>query len=131
MALDPHNLPAEVIEFMAERHLASLTTIRPDGTPHVSPVGFSFVPQAATALIITFAGSRKVRNLTARPGGPAALCQVDRGRWVTLEGTATVVDEPERVARAVAGYAARYGPPGEREDRVAIELEVVRVLGRA
>ena len=38
--------------------------------------------------------------------------------------------DPERVAAAVAGYAARYRQPGEREDRVALEIAVDRVLGR-
>jgi hypothetical protein len=35
------------------------------------------------------------------------------------------------VAAAVAGYAARYRDPKERDDRVAIEIAVDRVLGRA
>jgi hypothetical protein len=35
------------------------------------------------------------------------------------------------VAAAVAGYAARYRVPGERPDRVAVEIAVDRVLGRA
>jgi hypothetical protein len=32
------------------------------------------------------------------------------------------------VAAAVAGYAARYREPGQRDDRVAIEIAVDRVL---
>jgi hypothetical protein len=35
------------------------------------------------------------------------------------------------VAEAVARYAERYRQPGERADRVAIEIAVERVLGRA
>jgi hypothetical protein len=35
------------------------------------------------------------------------------------------------VALAVEGYAARYRQPGEREDRVAVEIAVDRILGRA
>ena len=34
------------------------------------------------------------------------------------------------VASAVAGYAARYRQPGERADRVAIEIAVDKVMGR-
>jgi hypothetical protein len=40
------------------------------------------------------------------------------------------VTDPDGVAAAVAGYAARYGAPGQRPDRVAIEIAVDRVLGR-
>ena len=65
------------------------------------------------------------------PGARAVVCQVDGGRWLSLEGPATVTDEPEKVAAAVAGYAARYRQPGERADRRAIEISVDRVLGRA
>lgn len=128
MALDLDHLDPEVLAFLAERHLATLTTLRPDGSPHVAPVGFSYDPDARVARIITFAPARRVQNL--RDGGRVAICQVDGGRWLTLEGEATVTDEPERVAAAVAGYAARYRQPGERDDRVAIEVAVDRIMGR-
>lgn len=130
MALDPSSLTDEQLAFLAERHLATLTTLRPDGSPHVVPVGFSFDADDGLARIITFDGSRKVRNL-AGDGRRAVVCQVDGGRWLALEGEATVTDDPGRVAAAVEGYAARYRQPGERDDRVAIEIRVDRILGRA
>jgi PPOX class probable F420-dependent enzyme len=131
---DPAALPPEVEAFMSERHLATLTTLRPDGSPHVVPVGFTWDPQACLVRIITFAPSRKVRNLDSGDDGVApraVVCQVDGGRWLTLEGPATVTDEPDRVAEAVRRYAERYRRPGERPDRVAIEIAVDRVMGRA
>jgi PPOX class probable F420-dependent enzyme len=131
MAHDPTALPPEVREFLTERHLATLTTLRPDGTPHVVPVGFTWDPESGLVRVITWAGSRKARNLIARPGSPAAVSQVDGGRWLTLEGTAVVTAEPDRVAEGVRRYAERYRQPGEREDRVVIEIGVSRVLGRA
>jgi F420H(2)-dependent biliverdin reductase len=129
--MDPRQLPPGVLEFLEERHLATLTTLRTDGSPHVVAVGFTFEPAAALVRVITFAPSRKARNLVARPASPAAVCQVDGGRWLTLEGTAVVSDDPERVAEGVARYATRYRQPSERADRVVIELAVERVLGRA
>ena len=131
MAHDPTSLPPEVTEFLTERHLATLTTMRPDGTPHVVAVGFTWDVEAGLVRVITWAGSRKARNLVARPGSPAAVCQVEGGRWLTLEGTAVVTGEPDRVAEGVRRYAQRYREPGEREDRVVIEIAVSRVLGRA
>jgi PPOX class probable F420-dependent enzyme len=130
VALDPAALPLEVEAFAAERHLATLTTLRPDGSPHVTPVGFTWDPDARLVRIITFAPSHKARHITARPGGRAVVCQVDGGRWLTFEGVATVTDDPGRVADAVGRYADRYRQPGERADRVAIEIAVDRVLGR-
>ena len=128
MALDLAALDDAVITFLSERHLASLTTLRADGSPHVVPVGFGYDAEARIVRIISFAGSQKVVN--ALRGGRAAVSQVDRGRWLTLEGTVTATDDPDRVAAAVAAYAARYREPSERADRVAIEIAVDRILGR-
>lgn len=131
MPYDPSDLPDAVRAFLLERHLATLTTLRTDGSPHVVPVGFTWDDHDALVRIITFDTSRKVRNLAARPPGRAAVCQVDGGRWLTLEGPAVVTGDPERVAEAVRRYAERYRQPKERAGRVAIEIRVDRVLGRA
>ena len=123
------NITDEMLVFLSEYHLASLTTLRRDGSPHVVPVGFSYDAELHVVRIITFPSSVKYKN--ALRGGRAVVSQVDGGRWLSLEGTVTGTHDPTRVAAAVAGYAARYRQPGEREDRVAIEIVVDRVLGRA
>jgi PPOX class probable F420-dependent enzyme len=130
MAHDPSDLSPAIDAFVAERHLATLTTMRADGTPHVVAVGFTWDADTGLARVITWAGSRKARNVIARPGSPAAVCQVDGGRWLTMEGRATVTDDPERVADAMRRFAERYRQPEPREDRVVIEIAVDRVLGR-
>lgn len=129
MGFDPAALPDEVLAFLAERHLATLTTMAPGGWPHVVAVGFTFDPADGLVRIITGASSQKAAN--ARRGGRAAVGQVDGARWLSLEGPVTVTSEPERVAAAVAAYTARYRPPRENPTRVAIEITVERVLGRA
>ena len=126
---DPGTEDPALQAFLTQRHLATLTTLRPDGTPHVVPVGFTYEPARRLARVITFAPSRKARNVVAAPGGPTSLCQLDGARWVTIEGAAFVRDDPEAVAEAVRRYAARYRPPKARSDRVVIELEVHRILG--
>ena len=125
--VDP--LSDEMLAFLNERHLATLTTLRADGSPHVVAVGFSYDSRDGLVRIITFARSVKARN--AMRGGRAAVSQVDGARWATLEGVARLVDDAESVALAVSGYAARYRQPGERPDRVAIEIVVDKVMGRA
>ena len=130
MPYDPKSLPEEVLAFLNERHLATLTTLRPDGSPHVVPVGFAWDDRVGLVRIITFAPSIKARNVL-RGGTRAAVSQVDGRRWLTLEGVARLTDNPADVAAAVAGYAARYRQPSEHIDRVAIEIGVDRVLGRA
>jgi PPOX class probable F420-dependent enzyme len=117
----------EMLEFLRERHLASLTTQRRDGTPHVVPVGFSYDVDANEVRVITFAGSQKLVN--AQRGGRGAVSQVDGGRWVTLEGPVRATNDPTEVAAAVAGYAARYRDPKQRDDRWAIVITVDRMYG--
>lgn len=120
-----------VRSFLTERHLATLHLTRPDGTPHVTPVGFTVDHEAGIARVITWADSYKARRLAAAPGMAAAICQVDGGRWLTVYGTATVTGDPSRTGPAVAAYAERYRPPRERDDRVVIELAITRITGRA
>jgi F420H(2)-dependent biliverdin reductase len=129
MALDPGALTPEVLSFLHERVVGTLTTLRADGSPHVSAVGFSYDAPARLVRVITWSSSVKARN--AARGGRAVVAQVDGGRWLALEGPVRLVTDPDGVAAAVAAYAARYRQPGERPDRVAIEIAVDRILGRA
>jgi PPOX class probable F420-dependent enzyme len=129
MAHDPRHLPDDVEAFLQERHLATLTTLRPDGTPHVVAVGFTWDPEQTLVRVITNGTSRKVTHV--RAGSPrAVVAQVDRARWLSLEGVPVVSDDPARVADAVRRYALRYRQPGENPRRVVIEIAVDRVLGR-
>ncbi|MGI8331757.1 pyridoxamine 5'-phosphate oxidase family protein [Actinomadura scrupuli] len=131
MSFDPTQPDAAYLAFWHEYHLCSLTTQRPDGTPHVVPVGVTYDPAAGLARIIAHRASRKVRNITAAgPGGMrVAVCQVDRARWATLEGVATVSDDPAAVAEAVRRYADRYRQPKPNPERVVIEIALDRAMG--
>lgn len=120
-------LSAEGLRFVTERHLATLTTLRADGTPHVTPVGFTWDAGANLARVICDAASRKAVHAAAT--GSVALCQVDGRRWLSVEGTGTVRSDAAAVAEAVARYAARYRQPRENPTRVVIEIAVRRLLG--
>ena len=129
MIFQSSDLTSSQLEFMRENYLATLTTLRPNGSPHVVPVGFTFDIDNNIVRVITFAKSMKARH--AAPGGRAVVSQVDRGRWITLEGTVRLRTEAEIVAKAVDAYAGRYRQPKVREDRVVIEITVDKVMGRA
>ena len=128
MSHDPQNPGPELLRFLTERHLATLTTLRADRSPHVVPVGVTYDTAAGTARVITSGTSAKARHV--RDGQPrVAVCQVDGRRWVTLEGTAVVREDAASVADAVARYARRYRQPRENPARVVIEISVDRILG--
>lgn len=117
--------------FLTERHLGALTTIRPDGTPHVVPVAFTWDDAEGSAWITTHDGTVKVRNITHDDVAPArgALCQFVGGRWLTLEGTLAVSRDPEEIAEAERRHALRYPPLEPDPDRVLIRLHADAVLG--
>jgi len=129
MALDLDHLDEAVLGFLRERHLATLSTVRADGSPHVVPVGFAYDHEARLVRVIAPEGSQKVRN--ADLGGRAAVSQVDGPRWLTLEGSVRVARDEAGVRAAEAAYGERYQPPRERDDRVALEITVDRIMGRA
>ena len=129
MSIDRPQLTATQNEFVRENILATLTTLRADGSPHVVPVGFTYDPDQNLVRVITFAKSMKARH--AAQGGRAVVSQVDRGRWITIEGAVRLRTEADIVAQAVEAYAGRYRQPKVREDRVVIEIIIDKVMGRA
>ncbi|MDQ0795431.1 pyridoxamine 5'-phosphate oxidase family protein [Streptomyces sp. B1I3] len=130
---DVRNPGPEYLAFWRERHVCTLTTLRPDGTPHVVPVGVTYDPESRTARVITNRNSRKVAHvLAAGPeGARVAVCQMQGRRWATLEGRAAIRTEPGEVEDAVRRYAERYErTPSPNPDRVVIEIAVDRALGK-
>ena len=76
------------VSFWTERHLATLVTLRRDGSPHATPVGVTVDFETGLARVICGGGSQKVRNVRAT--GIAVVSQVD-GRWWSTLACARVV----------------------------------------
>ena len=127
MANQTTRLTSDAVDFLSERHLAMLTTLRTDGSPHVVAVGFTFDPVTHIARVITSDGSQKAINAERRNVG--VLSQVDGGRWLSLEGIAGVSRDPEAIRDAELRYAQRYRIPRPNPKRVVIEVLIKRVLG--
>lgn len=123
---DWDDFPTSLLEFWSERHLCTLTTLRTDGRPHVTPVGVALDLDWHCAWVITSRGSLKAVHASADPR--VAACQVDGRRWSTIEGTAEVRSDPASIRRAEERYAARYRTPRPNPSRVALRIEVNRFL---
>ncbi|WP_210507171.1 pyridoxamine 5'-phosphate oxidase family protein [Naasia sp. SYSU D00057] len=120
------------IAFVTERHLATLTTLRGDGTPHVVPVAFTWDAAAGVARITTNRASVKAANARRTTSGAAsraAVCQVDGARWLTLEGTIEVSEDPTEIEDAVSRYAVRYRKLQPNPERVVLRVVPDRVMG--
>lgn len=104
--------------------MCTLTTLRTDGRPHVTPVGVVLDLEEQCAWVITSGTSLKAVHVAADPR--VAACQVDGRRWSTLEGTAEVRTDPASVRRAEERYAARYRTPRPNPARVALRIGVDR-----
>lgn len=126
---EQHDPDEEFLRFWQERRVCLLSTPRPDGTPHLVPVGVTYDHATRTARVITGRGTTKVRNVRRAEPPAVAVSQVDGRRWSTLEGVATVRDDAEAVRDAEARYAARYRQPRANPERVVIEIAVRRFLG--
>ena len=109
MASSTARLTNDALAFLTERHLAMLTTLRADNTPHVVAVGFTFDPKTHIARVITTGGSQKAVN--AERAEVAVLSQVDGARWLSLEGRASVNSEIDAVL-ADPAFTARLAALG-------------------
>ncbi|MFJ4338576.1 TIGR03618 family F420-dependent PPOX class oxidoreductase [Streptomyces sp. NPDC088915] len=131
--MDTTPLPTDGDLFWQERRTCFLTTLRPDGSPHTTPVGVTYDPATRIARVITDGGNKKVRNiraaLTAGAEARVNVSQAEGRRWSTLEGTAVIKDDPAAVADAERRYTERYKTPRVNPNRVVIEITVTRALG--
>jgi PPOX class probable F420-dependent enzyme len=120
----------------AERRLTDeteiwITTVRADGQPQASPVGFLW--DGTTFLILSRPDSQKIRNLR---GNPRVALHLDIGRQgdgedggvLTLEGTATLDPSPigdDEAAAYVDRYQESIRASGLTPDAALAELSAV------
>jgi PPOX class probable F420-dependent enzyme len=81
--------------FLAERRYATLATVDPDGSVHLTPVWYLF--DGERFLFESFSGSRKVQNLERNPAASVVVDARAPGheRWVAASGTVEIVGGDE------------------------------------
>ncbi len=111
---------SEINELIEERHVAVITTLNRDGSPHSTPIWY--MPEADKLWIITDRDSLKIRNIKRDPR-VSILIATDGPpyRWVSFKGEATLCDIettelPTQMAMRYLGkvggarYIAKFGP---------------------
>ncbi|MEA2522522.1 MAG: hypothetical protein QOI81_2168 [Actinomycetota bacterium] len=88
-----------------------LSTVRPDGRPHVTPLIGVWLENAL--YFCTGAEERKAKNLEGQPQCviTTGCNKVDDGLDLVVEGEATRTSDDAKLIRAAEAYAAKYRDP--------------------
>jgi nitroimidazol reductase NimA-like FMN-containing flavoprotein (pyridoxamine 5'-phosphate oxidase superfamily) len=86
-----------------------ISTVRPDGRPHVTPLISVWFDDAA--YFCTGAGERKAKNLAQNPSCILTTgCNLlDEGLDVVIEGEAVRVSDDAKLQRIADAYESKYG----------------------
>jgi PPOX class probable F420-dependent enzyme len=123
----------DVRAFLEEPRFAVLGTVNADGSPQQTVMWYAL--RGDTIMMNTLRGRRKDRNLLRDPR--ASLCVEDGFRYVTVDGTITMVEDRETAQADIAALARRYdgSEEGERmardvfgpQERITLLLAIERV----
>ena len=106
--MDDHE--QKIIELLENMWVGMLTTTAEDGTLMSVPMARQEVDPGAELWFITARNTRHVRDIQARPH--VALTFSSNDAWVALHGTATVVDDRDRLADLWNTFAEAWLPGG-------------------
>ncbi len=97
---------AHVDQRLRKEPIIWLSTVRPDGRPHLVPVWFLW--DGKTILIFSQPGNQKMRNLQQNQNVMLALEALEQGEDVVLiEGKAELIGRPAQTMN-IPEFAAKY-----------------------
>ena len=114
-----------VLSIMKDVRTCMFVTTADDGTLHAAPMTTQEAEFDGDAWFLAGSDSETVRNLRSQPrvnvsyAGPAA--------WLSLSGTASVVDDAEKKKELWNGFTEAWFPEGENDPSVV----VVKVSGES
>jgi PPOX class probable F420-dependent enzyme len=131
MDQEPHLTPARRIDRLLRKEpVLWLSSVRPDGRPHLVPIWFSW--DGRDILVASKPNAQKVRNLRSNPTVMLALGEAEEDFDVgLLEGRAELLDSPASVVLP-AGHLAKYhGRMAEiglgRDEFLATYSQIIRI----
>jgi PPOX class probable F420-dependent enzyme len=120
---------ARLDRFLSQEEVVWLSTVRPDGTPHLVPIWFTW--DGTALLVFSKPHAQKVRNLRANPVAMLALGEPDEDFDVALsEARVELVEGPATALPAdhLAKYGDRMAALGlSREEFLATYSQVLRI----
>lgn len=134
-----------LLALLADRHSGVVTTIKRDGRPQLSNVGYTFDPARRLIRVSVTAGRAKTKNLRRDPRVSFYVSAPDFRAYVVAEGEAELtpvaqapddatVDELVEVYRAIAGEHPdwdEFRRAMVADERLVLRIPVTRVYGMA
>jgi PPOX class probable F420-dependent enzyme len=124
-------LPGKAAELFLGRNWGNLVDLRPDGSPHVTPVWIDY--DGEHVLVNSAYGRCKVRNIQRDPRVAINVLPADdqQSGYVSVSGTAELVDEgaDEHIDKLAAKYLGveKFPFHSPDEKRVIIRIHPERV----
>ncbi|MFC9898196.1 pyridoxamine 5'-phosphate oxidase family protein [Nocardia sp. NPDC127579] len=112
----------EITEFLQRSRVATLATLSAQGTPHLTAMWYAVLD--GEIWFETKAKSQKAVNLRRDPRVTVMIeagDTYDQLRGVSFEGTAEIVDDPERLFAVGVSVWERYTGPYSEEMRPFVE----------
>ena len=98
--------------FLQEKRFAVLATIQNDGTPQLTTMWYML--EGNTIVMNTKAGRFKEHNIRRDPR--VAICWEDDYNYLSVNGIAEIIDDPQTTQQDIYRLAARYhGEEGARQ----------------
>jgi PPOX class probable F420-dependent enzyme len=133
------------LALLASVHLGVLITVKRDGRPQSSNIGYVYDAAAARVSISTTANTVKVANLRRDPRANLHVMTPDGWNWMVAESTAVLTPVAQErddatVEELVAIYRAISGEHSDWDDfrramvedqRLVVRLELERTYGSA
>jgi len=125
---------------MKGTYTGKLATIRKDGRPHIAPIWFILEEDNTNIIFMTWYDSIKAKNIKNNP--KVSLCVDDQTppfSFVTVEGTAEIIDEPNNLLRWATRIAARYmgeknaetfGTRNSSEGELLLRIRPNKIIGQ-
>ena len=129
--MDTSLATARILRFLEQEPVVWLSTVRPDGAPHLVPIWFWWDGEAL--LVFSKPGAQKVRNLRANPSVMLALGDAEDDFDIGMfDGRAELLDRPtERSSRLPTWPSTRIGwPPSASTpaEYAATYSQVIRIV---
>jgi len=110
---------AELTYLRTERLLGRLATVGPDGTPHVTPVGWRLGPDESVIEITgrNFEATKKFRDVARTHRAAIVIDDVQppwRPRGIEIRGRAEAIDHPEPLIRIHPERVVTWGVDAEQ-----------------